>query len=282
MGVRMTATAMLRGAALIGLLSTASPLAAGQLPDAVTKAGVLHLNVNATYPPIEYKDPQTDKLVGLDIDLGEALAKRLGVRIEWTEVAFAQLMPALQTGRTDFILSGLSDLPTRHETMDFIDYLKSGAQFYTLAKSPLQAPEDLCGKKVGTIRSTSFPDEIRKWSAQHCEAQGRPAIEVIGGENTPDVRTQLKQDRIDAAVQGSENIPFMMSQEQGVFKPVGPAFTVVYQGIAFKKGDTEFRDAVADALQVLIKDGTYRKILEAWHLPDNAVSGILINGEARR
>jgi len=105
---------------------------------------------------------------------------------------------------------------------------------------------------------------------------------VIGGENTPDVRTQLKQDRIDAAVQGSENIPFMMSQEQGVFKPVGPAFTVVYQGIAFKKGDTEFRDAVADALQALIKDGTYRKILEAWHLPDNAVSGILINGEARR
>ena len=125
MGVRMTATAMLRGAALIGLLSTASPLAAGQLPDAVTKAGVLHLNVNATYPPIEYKDPQTDKLVGLDIDLGEALAKRLGVRIEWTEVAFAQLMPALQTGRTDFILSGLSDLPTRHETMDFIDYPSS-------------------------------------------------------------------------------------------------------------------------------------------------------------
>ncbi|SED57165.1 amino acid ABC transporter substrate-binding protein, PAAT family [Rhizobiales bacterium GAS191] len=268
--------------ALTGILLAAQPLRAGQLPDAVKQAGVLHLSVNATYPPIEYKDTQTGKLVGLDIDLGEALAKSLGLRIEWTEVAFAQLMPSLQTGRTDFILSGLSDLPARHDAMDFIDYLKSGAQFYTLAKNSFSVPEDLCGKRVGTIRSTSFPDQIRKWSAEHCEAQGKPAIEVVGGENTPDVRTQLKQDRIDAAVQGSENIPFMMSQEEGVFKPVGLAFTVLYQGIAFRKSDTEFREAVTDALQALIKDGTYQKTLDTWHLSNNAVSGILINGEARR
>jgi polar amino acid transport system substrate-binding protein len=269
-------------AAMLALLFAASPLDAAELPDAIKQAGVLHLSVNATYPPIEYKDPQTDKLVGLDIDLGEALAKKLGVTIERTDVAFAQLMPSLQTGRTDFILSGLSDLPTRRDAMDFIDYLKSGAQFYTLAKSAFSVPEDLCGKRVGTIRSTSFPDQIRKWSAEHCEAAGRPAIEVVGGENTPDVRTQLKQDRIDAAVQGSENIPFMMSQEEGVFKPVGLAFTVLYQGIAFRKSDTEFREAVTDALQALIKDGTYQNTLDTWHLSNNAVSGILINGEARR
>ncbi|MFX7732002.1 hypothetical protein ABTK10_20945, partial [Acinetobacter baumannii] len=81
-----------------------------------------------------------------------------------------------------------SDLPARRETMDFIDYLKSGAQFYTLAASPFAAPEDLCGKRVGTSRSTSFPDQIRRWSAENCEAKGKPAIVVVPAESTADAR----------------------------------------------------------------------------------------------
>jgi polar amino acid transport system substrate-binding protein len=267
-------------AAIIGCF--AMPLRAGELPAAVKTSGTLHLSINAIYPPMEYKDPASNQLVGLDIDLGEALAKRLGVGIEWQESAFEQLIPSLQTGRTDLILSGLSDLPSRRETMDFIDYLKSGAQFYTLASAPFAKEEDLCGKKVGTSRSTSFPDQIRKWSAAHCEGAGRPAIEVVNAESTADARAQLKQGRIDAAVQGSETVPYMMSQEAGTFKAIGSSFTVNYQGIAFKKSDSSFRDAVADALEALIKDGSYGQVLEKWHLPGNAVPGIIINGEARR
>jgi polar amino acid transport system substrate-binding protein len=271
---------LLACAAIIGCFTM--PLRAGELPAAVKASGTLHLSINAIYPPMEYKDPASNQLVGLDIDLGEALAKRLGITIEWQDSAFEQLIPSLQTGRTDLILSGLSDLPSRRETMDFIDYLKSGAQFYTLASAPFAKEEDLCGKKVGTSRSTSFPDQIRKWSAAHCEGAGKPAIEVVNAESTADARAQLKQGRIDAAVQGSETVPYMMSQEAGTFKAIGSSFTVNYQGIAFKKSDSSFRDAVADALEALIKDGSYGQVLEKWHLPGNAVPGIIINGEARR
>jgi polar amino acid transport system substrate-binding protein len=277
----MTLSATLRAMALVVAICAAPPLKAGELPTAVKASGVIHISVNAIYPPMEYKDPQSNQLVGLDIDLGEALAKKLGVKLDWQESAFEQLIPSLQTGRADLILSGLSDLPARRETMDFIDYLKSGAQFYTLAASPFAKEEELCGKKVGTSRSTSFPDQIRKWSATHCEGAGKPAIEVVNAESTADARAQLKQGRIDAAVQGSETVPYMMSQDADTFKAVGPSFTVNYQGIAFKKSDGAFRDAVADALQALIKDGTYQEILGKWHLPGNAVPGILVNGEPR-
>lgn len=267
-------------AVLIGAAGL-SPLAAGELPPAVKASGVIHISVNAIYPPMEYKDPSTGQLVGLDVDLGEAIAAKLGVKIEWQESAFEQLIPSLQTGRADLILSGLSDLAPRRETMDFIDYLKSGAQFYTLASAPFAKEEDLCGKKVGTSRSTSFPDQIRKWSAEHCEGAGRPAIEVVPAESTADARAQLKQGRIDAAVQGSETVPYMMSLDEGAFKAIGRSFTVNYQGIAFKKADAAFRDAVAEAFIALVKDGTYQKILDKWRLPNNAVPGLLINGEPR-
>jgi polar amino acid transport system substrate-binding protein len=272
---------VLSGATLLGVL-LASPMAhAGELPAAVKSSGVLHLSINATYPPLDFKDPQSSKLTGFDVDLGDAVARRLGVRIEWTDVPFAQLIPSLTTSRTDFILSAISDLPARRETMDFIDYLKSGAQFYVLSTSSVSEPEDLCGKRVGTIRSTSYLDQIVKWSAEHCEGAGRPVIEVAAGESSPDVRAQLKQGRIDAAVQGSETIPYISAQEGGVFKMIGPPFTTVYYGIAFRKDDTALRDAVADTLAAMMQDGTYQKILETWHLTTIAVPTVLLNGDPR-
>jgi polar amino acid transport system substrate-binding protein len=272
----------LTGLTAILALCLGSSSRAGDLPEAIKKAGVLHLSINATYPPLDYKDPQTSKIVGLDVDLADILASKLGVKIEWSDVPFAQIIPSLTTGRTDFILSGISDLPARRETMDFVDYLKTGAQFYTLSKNPFGAPEELCGKRVGTIRSTRFPEDIRNWSAKHCEGAGKPAIEVVGGESSPDVRTELKQGRIDAAVQGAETIPFMSAQEGGVFKTLGLPITAVQYGIAFRKSDTAFRDLVADAVQAMIKEGSYGKVLETWHLAEIGVSEVTINGEPRK
>src|SRR5260370_23412427 len=103
------------------------------LPERIEKTKTVQIAVNAVYPPMEYKDPQTGALVGFDIDLGHALAKELGLTFEWQESAFEQLIPSLQTERADMILSGLSDRPARRETMEFIDYLKSVSQFFVLA-----------------------------------------------------------------------------------------------------------------------------------------------------
>ena len=254
---------------------------AGEVPEAIRKAGVLHLSVNAIYPPMEYKDTASDKLVGLDIDLADAIAAKLGLTIVWQESAFEQLIPSLQTGRSDFILSGLTDLPARRETMDFVDTMRTGAQFYTLAANASQVPTDLCGKRVGTSRSTAFPAQIQAWSATNCEAAGKPAIEVVPAESTADARGQLKQSRIDAAVQGAETIPYAMSLEPGAYRVVGAPISTLYQGIAFRKADTSFRDAVSDVFAGLIADGSYGKILAKWQLSGNAVAGPMLNGEKR-
>jgi polar amino acid transport system substrate-binding protein len=255
-----------------------SGAAAAELPDAVRQAGALHASVNAIYPPMEYKDTTTGQLTGLDVDLGEALAKRLGVRIIWADSAFEQLMPSLQTGRADLIISGLTDRVSRHEVADFVDYLKTGAQFYVQAGSPMQIAVDLCGKRVGTSRSTSFPAEIVAWSKAHCEAAGKPAIEVVNAESTADARGQLRQGRIDAAVQGSETIPYAFANEPGTYRVLEAPFTSGFQGIAIKKGGAMLRDAVADALRGLIADGTYKTILTKYNLQDNALPEPVING----
>jgi polar amino acid transport system substrate-binding protein len=244
---------------------------AADLPD------TFHLSINSTYAPMEYHDPATDELKGLDVDLAEAIAKKLGVKIVWTDVAFEQLIPALTTGRTDFIISGFSDRASRREQMDFVDYLTTGPQFFTLETSPAQTPLDLCGMKVGTVRSTSFPQEIDKWSHANCEAAGKPAIQYVPGENSIDVRNQLKQGRIDAAVQGSETLPYAQSNEPSRYRILGTPIAQGDQGIAFRKDAAALREAVTGALAALIKDGSYTAILTKWGLAANAVTAPTLN-----
>jgi polar amino acid transport system substrate-binding protein len=250
---------------------------AAELPDAIKQAGALRLTVNSTYAPMEYRDPSTNQLIGLDIDLANELAKRLNLKIVWSETPFAELIPSLQTKRADFIISGISDRSSRRETADFVDYLTTGPQFFVLAEHAAKTALDLCGQKVGTTRSTSFPVEIEKWSKQNCESSGKPAIQYVPGENSIDVRNQLKQGRIDAAVQGSETLPYAQQQEAGKYRVVGDPFSTGYQGIMFRKDDAALREVVTQHLTAMIADGSYRAILDKYGLGANAVAQPLMN-----
>ncbi len=261
---------------LAGLHAAGTAQAAG-LPDAVRQSGTIRLTVNATYAPMEYHDPATNELKGLDVDLADALAERLGVKIVWSDVPFEQLMPSLQTGRADFIISGLSDRASRREVADFVDYLATGPQFFVLSGSPAKAGTDLCGMKVGTVRSTSFPAEIEKWSKTACEAAGKPAVQYVPGENSIDVRNQLKQGRIDGAVQGSETLPYAEANEAGKYRILGAPIASGLQGIAFRKADAALREAVTDALRGMIADGTYGAVLAKYGLAGNAVAEPTLN-----
>jgi polar amino acid transport system substrate-binding protein len=267
--------------ALAAILASTAVHAEG-LPDRVKTAGKVVIANQPNYPPMEYKDPATNTLMGVDIDLGLALAKQLGTKVEWADIGFEQMVSSLETGRVDLIHSGMSDLPKRRETLDFLDYMKSGAQFYTTAarKEEFKTPADFCGKTIGMSRRTSFPDETAKWSAANCEAKGKPAIKVVGTEGSADARAQLKQGRLDGAVQGSETLPYLTTLEKDTYAIVGEPFTAVYQGIAFSKKDPALRDAYAAALKALMASGEYKAIYTKNGLEGTMLDGIYINGEA--
>ncbi|MET4067005.1 polar amino acid transport system substrate-binding protein [Bradyrhizobium sp. S3.2.6] len=263
------------GLAALAAIATAQ---AAELPAEIKQAGALKLTVNSTYAPMEYRDPASNELVGLDIDLANELAKRLGgLKIVWSETPFAELIPSLQTKRADFIISGIQDRSSRRETADFVDYLTTGPQFFVLTESDAKGATDLCGKKVGTTRSTAFPLEIDKWSKQNCEPAGKPAIQYVPGENSIDVRNQLKQGRIDAAVQGSETLPYAQAQEAGKYRIVGGQLSTGYQGIMFRKDDSVLRDVVTEKLTAMIADGSYKAVLDKWGLGANAVTQPMLN-----
>ncbi|WP_155718425.1 transporter substrate-binding domain-containing protein, partial [Pseudomonas fluorescens] len=123
----------------------------------------------------------------------------------------------------------------------------------------------------------TWPSEITAWSKANCEAAGKPAIVVIGTEGSADARAQLQQNRLDAAMQGSETIPYLMSLDKGKYKPVGLAISKQFTGLGIEKSNTELVTAISEALQGMIDDGTYGKILKKWDLEQGAVEKITIN-----
>lgn len=251
--------------------------ALAEVPAHIVERGTLQLSVSGSYAPMEYVDPATGELTGVDIKLGNAIAERLGLTVEWTNTPFAQLITALTSGRTDFILSGLTDRASRRETMDFVNYMSSGAQFMVLDASDKTTMTDLCGGSVGAARSTSYPDLVQVWSDENCIPAGLPPVTFEGTASAIDARSQMQQGRIDAVVQGSETLPFTMSNDPDLYRALGDPFTTSLQGIAFRKDDVAFRNTVSATLAELMAEGTYAAILAEYGLEANALSEPTLN-----
>lgn len=264
--------------AVVAGLMASSVTWAADLPASIKAKGEIVVAIMPNYPPMDFKDPATNTLTGLDYDLGNALAERLGVKIKWQETGFEQMINALTTDRVDVVLSGMTDTAERQQSVTFVDYFTSGPQFYTLQKNKdTNEIVDLCGKKVGTSRRTTFPAEIAEWSKANCEAKGKPAINVIGTEGSADARAQLRQSRIDAAMQGSETLSYLKTQEKDTYKTVGMPISVQFSGLGVSKKKPELSEAVKVALQSMIDDGSYQAILKKWDLELGAIKTVTIN-----
>ena len=264
----------LLGAAMFSAI-TASAMAV-ELPPEIAKQGSLKVAIVPNYPPMEFRDPATSTLTGFDVELGEALGRKLGLKIAWQETSFDQMMPAIATGRVDAILSGMTDMATRQDTATFVDYLRNGPRFFVQQSRAAEFKDALalCGKKVGASRRTSFPKLIAAWSDARC---GSDPIQFVGTEGSADARTQLKQGRLDAAVQGGETLPYIMDLEPGAYVPIGDAFAVQFTGLALGVKEKVLQQAFAEALDGLIADGTYRALLTKWKLADYGVEKATIN-----
>ena len=263
----------------LGVLVAAPAVAQGGLN--LASPGEIRFLTNPIYPPMEFVDPKTGALSGFDIDLGKAIAAKMGLKASWSQAAFAQLQSSLQTRRGDAILSGMSDNVKRQASMDFIDYITTGPVLFTLNSKAKQfkVPADFCGKKVAGSRSTSFSVDVPHWSDANCVAKGKPPITYVGTEDSNAARLGMKQGRYDGVVQGIETIAFQMQVEPNTYTMVGePLFRNDVFGIGVSKNNPQLRAALVKTLDDLVKSGDYARLLAKWGLTKNAIPAIRVNG----
>jgi len=280
----LAASPLLTAPLLTATLALATPVVAQTLQESTVSPGTLVIGTTPNYPPVTFRDAATNALTGYDIDIGNAIGAALGLKVEWQETSFEQLISSVATSRIDLILGGMNDLPSRRDVVDFVDYMKSGVQFFIQDKraAELKDATDLCGKTVGASRRTNFPKDITAWSDEHCVKAGKPPIQILGTEGSADARAQLRQGRIDAAAQGNESLPYLMKLDPGTYRLLGEPFAFTKQGIGVSKTKPELRDAVAKALKSLLQNGAYKKIIDAYGVQPSAISALTVNDESAK
>ena len=233
------------------------------------------------YPPFEFKDPASGKLIGFDVDIVDAIAGKMGIKVKWIDSSFDQLISSIETKRADIMVAGMADTPERRASVSFLDYLHANSVFFTLRANAARFPDinALCGKRVATARRTIWPAAIEKWSDDHCTAAGKPAVIVVGTDGSPDTRLQLNQGRADAAVQGAETIPYQNTIEGNRYVILGKPFLIQQMGLGFARDDSQFGQKLKQALAALMADGTYKELLRKWDLMDSAIEQAMVNGE---
>ena len=190
-------------------------------------------------------------------------------------MSYEQAIPALVTGRVDLAFS-LLDEPDSRDRLDYVDYLRSGIQAYTLSThAPIGSLMDLCGQKLGANRRNGFAERMREWSTANCLPAGKPPIAVENTDGTQAARLQLGQGRVDAVVQSSESIPWTFSQEQGRYVRIDKPLSALAIAIAFPKSSADLRREVVVALRDAVADGTYAAALAQHGQPENSDAAAL-------
>lgn len=259
---------------VMGGLVLAASLANGTAYAQPTKK-VINAATIAYYPPFEFKEPKSGELMGLDHDLFEAMAKKAGAKVNWTEFSFADLtsFAPLKTGRVDIYASGaMTDTPERRENgVSFLDYVYESSFFVTLSANADQFknPEALCGRNVATTRAslTLSTPVVDKWSEDNCTKAGRPAVVLVGTSGTPESSLSLKQGRVSAFINGSGSTVNLNKEESNIYLTVGKPLRKSMYGMAFLNENKDLGEALKKALDELIADGTYAQLLQKWGLP---------------
>lgn len=236
------------------------------VPDNIKQAGKLVFCSDISGPPLEYYD-ESGKPIGVEIDLGTALAKQLDVSAVWNNTAFSGIIPALQAKQCDAILSQLIDKPARHEVVDFIDYMKSSESFLVDKGNPkgIKSLADLSGKKVAVENGTTMQTMLDAQNKKFTDA-GQPPLTVVVYPKDTDALQALQFKQVDAYGTTLESASYYMTKAPGVFEVGGDPFAQVAVGVAVRKDDKQLTEALGKALAAIKADGTYSKILTQWNL----------------
>lgn len=261
--------------------AAADGVLAAMLPDAVRSAGKLNVTISLAYPPMEYNDAGSTELKGFDIDLAHAIADRLGVKADFQNVEFPQLIPQVVTGRSDVIITAFIDKVERQAQLDFVDYFKTGNVFYSTAdhQGSIKTEADLCGKTIAIATGTSWVTWAENLSKANCTADNQ--MNVIQIPTQAEHIMQIRQGRAQASVIGLEGLLDLMKQEPNQFYQIGATGDISYYGMAFAKQNTQLRDAVLATLKAMKADGTYAEILSRYGLKDAGVEEFTVNGAAK-
>jgi len=264
--------------ALFAIFPIDADKAAALLPGKVAKTGKLVIGTSPNYAPNEFKD-DAGKPVGWAIEVGDAIAAKLGLKADYQVARFENIIPGIVGGKIDVGESSFTDTLVREKQVDFVNYYVAGIQWASGAGKTVD-PDNACGLKVA-VQATTYQDtvEVPAKSAA-CVKAGKPAIKKISLDTQDAAANAVALGQADAFSADSPVTLYGISKLKGKLQTAGKTFEAAPYGMAVAKG-SGMAKAVQAALQSMVDDGSYGKILDKWGVADGGLKQITINAATK-
>jgi len=235
------------------LLTATLTLSLALASASVFAEGTIRAVTDATFPPMEFV--RDGKRTGFDIELTEALGRAMNKEIQWIDIDFKGLIPALQAGRADIAVSAIYITDDRKKVVDFTDpYYAGGLVVLTKKDGPIKTLRDLDGRKVSVQVGTKSVNYLR---------DNYPKAVRVEVEKNQEMFNLVQIGRSDAAVTGKPAAK-LFAQSTTDLTVLAEQITTEEYGIAVPKNKPELTAELNAALKKIKADGTYDRIVNKW------------------
>ncbi len=249
---------------------------AAMLPESVTKDGKLTVGMDTSYAPAEFLAEDGKTPIGFDVDIAKALANMFGLEAVPQTSNFDSIIPSIGT-KYDIGISSFTITPERMEAVDFVSMFKAGSTWVVKKGNPNKVDtSDLCGLKIAVQTGTTQEEEVNA-AAKQCKADGKSEVQILSNKLQTDVTTNVATGKADVFYADSPVAGYAIAQTEDTLEALGEDVGVTKEAVAIKKGDSDTAKAVQAALQKLMDDGTYMKILKHWGVENGSIDKAEIN-----
>lgn len=251
---------------------------AAMLPKSVTEDDKLTVGMDTSYAPAEFLAEDGKTAMGFDVDLAKAMGNVFGLETEALTSNFDSIIPSVGS-KYDLGISSFTITKERSKAVDFVSYLNNGNAYIVRKGNPTNVDiKNLCGKTVAVQSGTTQEDSVKKVSEQ-CKTNDKDAVDILSYKRMTDMTTAVVTGKADASYSGVAGNGYAVRLFDGQLEITGGNIDGALEGIVIRKGDTQTAKAVQAAVQKLIDDGTYMKILKNWGSDVGAVKTAEINPE---
>nr|WP_239579068.1 ABC transporter substrate-binding protein [Microlunatus panaciterrae] len=248
---------------------------AAKLPAKIKSAGEIVVGTDATYAPNEFLDTDGKTVIGMDVDLFDAVAAKFGVKVEWQPSKFDPIIVGVEGGKFDMGVSSFTINDKRKQQVNMVSYFSAGTEWATQAGNPKKVdPNNACGLKVAVQSKTVQEEEDLPVRQAKC---GKNKINILPFSGQDQATSAVVSGRADAMLADSPVVSYAVKQSGGKLEAVGEIYDAAPYGYVIKKDQTEFANAIVEALKELDAEGSYKAALSKWGLENGAISDFAVN-----
>jgi len=248
---------------------------ADRVPADIKAAGKLTIGTDSSYAPNEYLDTDGKTVIGFDVDLFNAVAQKLNLKTEWTSATFDSIIPGVSSDKYSVGVSSFTINGDRLKEVNMISYFSAGTQWAAKTGVTINA-DDACGKKIAVQTATVQVEDLQARSKK-CTDGGKKAITIDQYQKQSDATNAVVTGKDEAMLADSPIVAFAVKQTNGQLALVGDIYDSAPYGYVVAKDQTEFAKVLAEAVQALIADGTYKQILDKWGVTAGAITTPAVN-----